>query len=109
MVRWLRELGHDIFWIAEQQPSSVDGVVAETAQQRDAVLLTKDLGFGKMWARQLRPLPGVILLRLGDDAVAVELACLQQLWPKIQPACTGAIVVVQPGRIRVREMGSERE
>lgn len=104
MVDWLRGLGHEVFWVVRDRPSISDETVSAMAREHDAVLITHDLGFGKMVIFHGGNLPGLILLRLDADHTREELACLRPLWPQIESACFGRVVVVEREKIRVRPM-----
>ena len=45
-VRWLRDEGHDVAWIAELSPGDEDSDVLKIATTEQRVLVTNDLDFG---------------------------------------------------------------
>jgi predicted nuclease of predicted toxin-antitoxin system len=52
IVQHLRDAGHQVFYMAEIQPRADDDQVLELANQKEAVLITRDKGFGQMVFRQ---------------------------------------------------------
>jgi uncharacterized protein with PIN domain len=52
LVQHLRDAGHDVLYMAEIKPRADDDEVLELAIQREAVLITRDKGFGQMVFRQ---------------------------------------------------------
>ena len=64
VVRSLRDLGHQVLFIAESEPGIPDFQVLARAFDARAILLTADKDFGDLIFRQNHPHFGVILLRL---------------------------------------------
>jgi len=100
-LRALRVEGHDVLWIGETGPGSIDEVVLDLALAEGRVLLTFDKDFGDLAFRRGRlATPGVILLRprprSPDYLVRFARAVLAQghVWE-------GHFAVAEEGRLRV--------
>ncbi len=61
VVKILRENGHDVYYIAEEEPSIPDTAVLNIAALRDDILITSDKDFGELVFKNLSPHKGVIL------------------------------------------------
>ena len=101
---FLRGLAHDAVHLREAGLRRLsDEEVIQMAAKEGRIVVTFDLDFSRILALQRRSGPSVVLFRLGDfttDQVNLLLAdvlsrCEQQL-------VKGAIVVVEPDRLRVR-------
>jgi len=61
----LRDAGHDVAWIREDDPGAQDAAVLQRAQAEDRVLVTFDKDFGELAFRSRLPASsGVILWRI---------------------------------------------
>ena len=89
VVQHLRDSGHDALHLRDvgmqRQP---DDEVFATALRDQRIILTFDLDFGKLAASAGTKWPSVVIFRLNGTRVATE----------------GAVVVVDDGRVRVREL-----
>ena len=72
VVKALRELGFDVYSIAESNFSIIDAAVLKIAYETNAILLTQDKDFGELIYRFKLPNCGVILLRLQPELGIVE-------------------------------------
>jgi len=63
LVQKLRELGHDVLYIAESGSGSSDEQVLNQAFAEERILITEDKDFGELVYRLKRNVFGVILLR----------------------------------------------
>jgi predicted nuclease of predicted toxin-antitoxin system len=104
IVRWLRELGYDVFWAAEDAVSASDDLLLAKAQTEKRILITKDKGFGEMVFRQHLVSAGIILLRLKSPLQEGRLRVVQRHWPALKDKIPGRFSVVTEGMIRVREL-----
>ncbi|MGH7180112.1 MAG: DUF5615 family PIN-like protein [Tepidisphaeraceae bacterium] len=104
IVEWLREVGHDVAWVAENLPGTSDARVLELAIAESRVLATNDLDFGEHVYRIRRPAPGVLLLRFNAATEEQRLAHLKKHWPTIEARVTGHFVVATNRRVRVRPL-----
>ena len=73
VVALLREAGHNVLWVKEEQPRTPDPDVLEWATRESRLLITFDKDFGELSQRDHRPAPfGVILFRISDDLTVDE-------------------------------------
>jgi predicted nuclease of predicted toxin-antitoxin system len=95
--------GHDIDTVVDEgRAGQSDAVVRDVAVQADRMLLTLDRGFPSLASLSAAD-PGVIVLRPSfQSAPAVEAAIEQLLANHTLEDLRDCIVVVAPGRIRVR-------
>jgi predicted nuclease of predicted toxin-antitoxin system len=103
VVRWLRERGHDVVWIADLAPGAPDDDVL--SQASDRVLLTGDRDFGRMVFLEGAATVGVVYLRIRASSSAALLQALVPLWPVIEAKARGNFLVVTNDRVRVRPLG----
>ena len=104
LVAWLRELGHDVLWVAEASPAASDPAVLSAGYLAGRVLVTFDLDFGELVYRRGDPAAGVLLLRLRTSNSQELLAAFSEVWREIEPRIEGKFVVATNKRIRVRDM-----
>lgn len=63
-VSLLRELGHDVTSVSDAMAGSPDRVVLDLSSTTDSIVLTFDLGFGRLVFRDTAALPaGLVLFR----------------------------------------------
>ena len=74
VVAQLRAVGHDVAWVAEDNPSTADPNVLARAMREDRVLVTLDTGdFGKLvFADGADARCGVVLFRFRDTTTPEE-------------------------------------
>ena len=73
VVDLLREGGHDVVWVKEVQPRTVDPDVLAWATRESRLLITYDKDFGEITQRQQQAAPhGVALFRVNDDVLPDE-------------------------------------
>jgi predicted nuclease of predicted toxin-antitoxin system len=105
-IEALRAVGNDVVWIRVDAPGSSDPQVLARAAREQRILLTFDKDFGELAkASPLAARCGVILLRIPmtrPDSVGRQLAELimaRRDW-------AGHFSVIEPGRIRMRQLGT---
>ena len=97
----LTDAGHDVVWVGDWNKDPGDAEVLAQARREERVLVTLDKDFGELVAVHHAPHSGIVrLVNLGARAQCrVLLRVLAdygvELWP-------GAILTVEPGRVRVR-------
>lgn len=98
----LRSRGHDLIWSAEFETDPGDRALMRRAFAEGRVLITLDKDFGELAVHRGERHRGV--LRLVGFAAQAEgpaaAAALERYGPIL---LSGAIVTVEPGRVRVRE------
>jgi len=88
--------------VADIAPRAPDPGVIALAVQQSRVLLTEDKDFGQLVYASGTPTADVVLLRYGFKARVDAVRTLLELVQQKGDQLTGAFVVVQPGRARIR-------
>lgn len=111
----LRSIGHDAVHTGEcGLVSSADEIVLLHAIKEGRIVVTSDTDFGELLAQSGASRPSVILFRRSSGKPSVEFALLTLALenPEVHEAVLkGAVVVVDPRRIRIRKLpiGSQEE
>ena len=105
-VTWLQQNGYDAVHLRNQGLQRLpDDAIVEKARREDRIILTTDLGFGRLLAHSGEASPSVIIFRLSDeraDNVNVRLsAVLAQFQHDLD---AGAIISVRDRLIRMRRL-----
>lgn len=103
VISELRQAGFDIQAIQEISPSIPDIEVCELASKRSRIVLTSDKDFGELVVRSAIPVPGIILLRLGD-ATPPEMANLVRIALEKDLTWHGCFTVISKDMIRIRKI-----
>ena len=104
VVARLRTAGHDVVAIAETAAGASDDQVLAIAVADQRILITEDRDFGELVVRQRMPVGGVVLLELdplSNEAVAVRVA---EVVFTQAVKLSGSLVVIEPGRVRIRPL-----
>ena len=103
---FLREHGHDAVHLREQNLQRfADEAVMRKAADEKRVLVTFDLDFSRLLALQRLSQPSVILFRFEKYTIDLINALLMDILEAHGQALeSGAIVVVEAARIRVRSL-----
>jgi predicted nuclease of predicted toxin-antitoxin system len=104
VIERLRDEGHDILSIRETRPGLPDGDVLSAAEADGRILITEDRDFGEMVVRQRLGLNGVVLLELDRLENATEADTVAEVISAHAERLAGHLVVIEPGRIRVRPL-----
>lgn len=105
-VRLLRERGDDVVHLRDEglQRAS-DGEILQKALAEHRVVLTFDLDFGDLLAAVSASLPSVIVFRLRNQTPAYVAPRLLQVVAETESSLsTGAVIVVEDSRFRVRRL-----
>lgn len=115
MVRWLadecvdaqlvvqlRLARHDVIYMAEVAPQEGDARVLARANQDQRLLLTDDKDFGDLVFRQVRPVPGIVLLRIDPKRRLLKSQRLSAAIEKFGEELFGRYTVIEEGRFRSR-------
>ena len=103
----LSSAGHDAVHVRDLSlVSAADHVIFDTAASESRIVISADTDFGAILALRQETSPSVILFRGAtprrpDHQAALLLSNLKQIEPSLT---NGAIVVIEPGRIRVRSL-----
>ena len=103
----LRAAGHDAVHVREFGLQSADDpTIFEFAAEEDRVLVSEDTDFGALLALREAASPSFILFRgLPDRSAATLLSMLLANIASVEADLeAGAVVVVEPNRIRVRRL-----
>ena len=107
VARGLGAAGHDALHVRDiGLQHSADEEIFARAFQEDRIVISADTDFGTLLALSRESKPSVVLFRGAvprrpDDQVALVLANLRSVEGDL---LKGAIVVIEPGRIRVRSL-----
>jgi predicted nuclease of predicted toxin-antitoxin system len=97
----LTAAGHDVVWAGDWPEDAGDETILARAGQGRRVLITLDKDFGELAIIRGAPHSGIVRI-VGRAAREQATACLQVLTLHGDLLEAGAIVTVEPGRIRVR-------
>jgi predicted nuclease of predicted toxin-antitoxin system len=108
-VRVLREDGHEVVHLGEEGLWRLsDAAILEKARKEKCVVLTFDLDFGDLLATTIQFLPSVVIFRLRNQTPAsVTPRLLETISSCSQELSTGAIVIVEDTRYRLRRLPIE--
>jgi predicted nuclease of predicted toxin-antitoxin system len=107
LVALLRTAGHDVVHTGDIDLAMADDRdIVKTAAQQDRVIVSADTDFGTLLAERGATSPSVVLLRLRSPRRARQLAelLLANLDAVVDDLDSGAIVVLEDERIRVRRL-----
>jgi predicted nuclease of predicted toxin-antitoxin system len=110
IVAWLREQGHDAHHLLEEGLNRLPDVgIFEKAARERSIVLTFDLDFGEIVAFSGSAEVSVVLFRLENtrtDFVLLRLAAVLKGSGHLLP--TGAIIIVEDSRHRIRRLPIRR-
>lgn len=104
LVEFLRRSGHDVVYVAELMPRASDTDVMALAESENRLLLTEDKDFGELVFRQARPVPGIVLLRIGAGQGRLKTERLQAAIGRFGNTLFGRYAVVDASRVRSRPL-----
>ena len=103
----LEAAGYDTVWAGEWPQDPGDDEIMRLAAEQGRVLVTLDKDFGELAVVHGRPHGGILRL-VGLSAMRQGPACLDALVRYSADLLAGAIVTVEPGRVRVRPAEARR-
>ncbi|MFP4686908.1 MAG: DUF5615 family PIN-like protein [bacterium] len=104
IVRQLRDAGYDVLYVAEDSAGLPDEKVAQKAFKTGRILLTEDRDFGHYVFASSGRQVGVIYLRYPFFLKKKIAARVSQLINSKKENLKSKFVVVQPGKIRIRNL-----
>jgi predicted nuclease of predicted toxin-antitoxin system len=97
----LQAAGHEVRWTGEMETDPGDEAILTLAFQESRVMVTLDKDFGELAI--VRGMPHVGIIRLVDISAEEQgPLCAAALGRYGQELARGAIVTIEPGRVRVR-------
>jgi predicted nuclease of predicted toxin-antitoxin system len=104
VIERLRSSGVEVISVSETRPGAPDKHVLDTADDGGCILITEDRDFGELVIRQRLWVRGMILLELDRMSNATEAEAVADLVSRHADTLPGNLVVLEPGRIRVRPL-----
>jgi predicted nuclease of predicted toxin-antitoxin system len=108
----LRGAGHDTVHVRDYGLASADdSVIFERAAEEDRIVLSADTDLGTLLALRAESKPSVVLFRGATPRspsaqVALRLANLPAITHDLE---NGAVVIIEPSRVRVRSLPIQRQ
>ena len=104
----LEEVGHDVVWAGDWSEDPGDDAILALAHSENRILVTLDKDFGELAVVHRMPHCGI--LRLVDLSARQQgTVCLQVLARYGKELQAGALITVEPGRLRIRPAGEDLE
>jgi predicted nuclease of predicted toxin-antitoxin system len=104
VIQRLRARGFEVASIAETSAGASDKHVLAAADADDCILITEDRDFGELIVRQQLPVRGLVLLELDRLSNLAEADRVADMISAHSDKLLGNLVVIEPGRIRVRPL-----
>ena len=106
MALALNQAGHDALHVRERgMAKAADETIFELAARERRIILAQDTDFGTILAMREASSPSVVLFRCEIKSTEAILRLLTANLPAVQAELeTGAVVVVEDARIRVRRL-----
>jgi predicted nuclease of predicted toxin-antitoxin system len=101
----LRNQGHDVRCVGDTDRRAPDQQVAEMASAENRIILTADYDFGEMAVRDRIPLPGVIIIAPGREAIAERVARVLDVTSEPGAQFDGRLTIIGMTRVRFRPLG----
>ena len=100
-VKTLEASGHNVVWAGQWSEDPGDEEILAIAHNEDRILVTLDKDFGEMAIVQRKSHSGIVRL-VNLSATQQGIVCLRVIEKYGHELQSGAIVSVEPGRIRIR-------
>jgi predicted nuclease of predicted toxin-antitoxin system len=106
VVLHLRKQAHDVMHLRDQGLHRLaDSEIIAHAAEDGRVILTFDLDFAELAFNRRQPLPSVVIYRLSDSRPHRQIERLMAALTVAQQALeSGAIVIVDDSRVRIRDL-----
>ena len=109
LVTLLRESGHDVVYMSDVAPRAPDPEVMVLADRENRLLLTEDKDFGDLVFRQARPVPGLVLVRIGPEGRLRKGPRLLAAIDRFSDSLFGRYTVIEDARFRSRPLRSAKD
>lgn len=103
--RKLQSEGHDTLWAGDWPENPSDDEILERAHREGRILITLDKDFGELAIVHGRPHSGIVRLVNLTSRQQAE-ACLRVIELHGDELASGAIITVEPNRIRIHLQGT---
>jgi predicted nuclease of predicted toxin-antitoxin system len=100
----LREAGHDVLYIAENDRRASDETIVGMAVDGEWVVVTADYDFGELAVRHRLAIPGVVLLAPTKQPVALRVRRLVSLVADLGDRLHGSLTIREDDRVRFRPL-----
>jgi predicted nuclease of predicted toxin-antitoxin system len=100
----LRALGHDVVYMVDFAPRTVDELILGQAEREGRLLLTEDKDFGDLIFRHGRRVPGLVLVRIEAEQRLHKGQRLRAAIDRFGNALFGHYTVVEVARFRSRPL-----
>jgi predicted nuclease of predicted toxin-antitoxin system len=98
----LRELGHDVSYVAEWGSGESDDDLFQRARAERRIIVTDDRDFGLLAERSIDRPPAIILIRLDPLARTVRARRMVEAMRQLSDEIRDELVVIEPAQIRRR-------
>lgn len=107
----MREAGHDAVHVGDRALlGAVDSRVMQLAVTEKRVVVSADTDFGELLALGRRPGTSVVLFRRAPRRPEAQVRLLVDALPALEPHLrAGAIAVLMPGAVRVRQLPGDAD
>ena len=111
LVAELRQRGHDVRWIVEEQRGMSDPQVLQEALAQERLLLTGDKDFGELVYREGRDAScGIILLKVRDTSSQAELTSIvRPVLEAHEASWRDHFSVIERRRVRIRPLPEQNK
>jgi len=100
-IKTLEASGHDVIWSGDWSEDPGDEEILAKAHNEGRILVTLDKNFGELAILKGKPHSGILRL-VNLSAKQQGIVCLRVIEAYGQVLQSGAIITVEPGRIRIR-------
>jgi len=102
----LAEAGHDAIHVRDRGlRDASDDEIVDFATNDSRIIVSADTDFAEILARRAGAGPSFVLLRHAPATVDLQILTLVANLPRIeQELASGAVAVIEPGRIRIRSL-----
>ena len=106
LVAFLRNLGHDVLYVAESASGLRDTDVIELTSIEQRILLTEDKDFGDLVFRRDHKAPGFVLMRIGPAKSELKTLQLAAATERYGEGLLGRYLVIEEAGFRGRPLRS---